>query len=183
MEDLLNELAGPTAAPGAGCAAAWSGALAAALLEMVATINGEVPSARRGRMLRAQLLEHGESEMHSYEPVLAAQLLPETEPTRAERLDQALSRASEAPLGIARAAAEIAERAATVAARSKPAIAGDAVTAVLIAESATRAAGRLVEINLAGRRSDPRRTEIRRLIQRAARARTEALGPEARSTG
>jgi hypothetical protein len=54
---------------------------------------------------------------------------------------------------------------------------GDAVTAVLLAEAATRAAARLVEINLSGAPAgDPRVGEVAGLSERAARAREVALG-------
>ena len=104
----------------------------------------------------------------SYEPVLRA--------TTPEARERALSEASDAPLAIARASAEAADLAALVLAESKPALKGDAAAGVLLAEAATRAAARLVEINLRGQPNDPRLEEVARLSQGAAAARERAIG-------
>ncbi len=173
---LLTALAERSAAPGAGCGAAWSGALAASLLEMVALYAGDQSTAARARVLRAALLDGGEAELHAYEPVLAAMRLPADEPSRERRLHEALSGASEAPIAIARAAAEVAGLARDVWARSGVQLRGDAEGAVLLAEAAMRSAARLVEINLTGRAEDPRLAELRQLIDRAANAREHVLG-------
>jgi formiminotetrahydrofolate cyclodeaminase len=141
--------------------------MAAALLEMVSGFAEANDAAARAAALREQLLEAGEQELRSYEPVLQA-----TTPT-ARR--QALSEASETPTAIARAAAEVAELAARVASQSKPALKGDAVAAVLLAEAVTRAAARLVEINLKGQPEDLRLSEVARLSERAASARDVVL--------
>jgi formiminotetrahydrofolate cyclodeaminase len=69
----------------------------------------------------------------------------------------------------------VAELAASVADDSTPAVRGDAVAAVVLAEAAVRAAAQLVEINLRDRREDPRRAEAGRLGELAARVRAHAL--------
>lgn len=171
--ELLSALAARSPAPGGGSAAAWAGALAAAVLEMSASYAGQHELVDRASALRSRLVDAGEAELRSYEPVLSAVRLPASDPTRAERLTEALSHASEAPLEIARATTEVAELSADVAARSKPDLRGDAVTAVLLAESAARAASELVAINL---RDDPRVQEVEQLSARAAAARARALG-------
>jgi hypothetical protein len=135
---------------------------------MVAAFAGDENAAARAPVLRAELLEAGQCELHSYEPVLAA--------ATPEACAEALSAASEPPLAIARAAAEVAELSARVMGESKPALKGDAGAGVLLAEAAARAAARLVEINLRGRADDPRLAEAGRLAERAAEARAFALG-------
>jgi hypothetical protein len=135
---------------------------------MVAAFARDEEAAARAPILRAQLLEAGERELRSYAPVLAART--------PEARREALSAASETPLAIARAAAEVAELCAQVMAASKPALKGDAGTGVLLAEAAARAALRLVEINLKGSPNDPRLLEGARLAERAAAAREHALG-------
>jgi formiminotetrahydrofolate cyclodeaminase len=175
LAELLDALAERSPAPGAGVAAALAGALAAALLEMVAAFAGVETARTRAPALRAQLVEAGELDMRSYEPVLAAQRLRAGDPSRERRVDEALSRASEAPLAIMRAAAEVAELALEVWAQSKPALRGDAATAVLLAEAAARAAARLVEINLQGRAGDPRLADVAQLSERTAQARDQVL--------
>jgi formiminotetrahydrofolate cyclodeaminase len=172
---LLSALAERSPAPGGGSAAAWCGALAAALLEMTARFAGADDAARRAPALRAQLLTAGEADLESYEPVIAAIRLDADDPARAGQLEHALSTASEPPLAIARAAAEVAELAASVAAGSTRTISGDAVAGVVLADAATRAAAHLVEINLHGRSDDPRLDEAAELTARTATLRAQAL--------
>ena len=175
LASLLVDLAAHTPAPGGGSASAWAGALAAALGEMVAAFADDPQAGARATALRAELLAAGERELTSYEPVLQAARLARSDPARKQRLDHALSEASEPPLQIARASAEVAELAAAIVARSEPALAGDAVAAVLLAEAASRAAAKLAEINLAQRADDPRLATVRRVVQRAGAAREDAL--------
>lgn len=175
LADLLAVLAARSPAPGGGSAAAWAGALAAALLEMSAAFAGDAEVAERASALREELLARGEQELHAYAPVLAAQRLPVSDPSRADRLSAALCQASEVPIGIVRAATEVAELAASVARESKPELRGDAVAGVLVAEAASRAAARLAEINLSDRAGDPRLSELAGLLSRAERARGSAL--------
>ena len=180
FESLLVDLAAQTPAPGGGCASAWAGALAAALGEMVAGFANDEQAAARATALRAELLAAGERELYSYAPVLDAARLSKSDPSRKQRLDAALSEASETPLSIARASAEVAELAAGIAARSTPAVAGDAIAAAVLAEASNRAAARLVEINLATHADDPRLANVRELTLRATAARDAVLGQSRR---
>jgi formiminotetrahydrofolate cyclodeaminase len=145
------------------------------LLELVAGLAGDSEAAVRAAVLRGQLLGAGERELCSYETVLAALRLPAGDPSRKEVLDAALSAASEAPLAIVRATAEVADLAASVFDLSKVAVRADAVASVLLAEAAGRAAARIVETNLSGRADDPRLIEIGGLTRRAAAARERVL--------
>jgi formiminotetrahydrofolate cyclodeaminase len=175
LADLLAALSARSPAPGAGSAAGWAGALAAALLEMTSAFAEDPATARAAAALREQLLAEAEQELRSYEPVLEALRLPASDPVRGERVASALSEASETPLAIARAAAEVAVQAAEVARESKLALEGDAVAGVLLAEAVTQAAARLVQINLAERQDDPRLEEASELASRALRARESVL--------
>ena len=150
--------------------------MAAALAEMVARFADDSEAATTANAYRAELLVAGDRELSSYEPVLEASRLPQSDPSRAERLDATLSAASEAPLAITRASTGVAELAADMAARSKHALAGDAIAAVLLAEASASAAARLVEMNLAKRPSDMRLAAVKELVQRAGAARGAALG-------
>ena len=90
-----------------------------------------------------------------------------------------MSEATDSPLAVARAAAEIAELAAEIARR--PATCTSTATpssGALLAEAACAAAARLVEINLTGHPEDPRREEAAELPRRALAARLTALSPE-----
>jgi formiminotetrahydrofolate cyclodeaminase len=180
FESLLTDLAAQTPAPGGGCASAWAGALAAALGEMVAGFVGDPQAGARATALRGELLAAGERELSSYAPALDAARLPKNDPSRKQRLDAALSEASETPLSIARASTEVAELAADIAARSTSAVAGDAIAAAVLAEASSRAAARLVEINLATHADDPRLSQVRELALRATAARDAVLAGRSR---
>ena len=175
VAELLAAIAESTAAPGGGSAAAWAGALAAALVEMTAGFAHSQAASERARELRGELLAAGERELTAYEPVLEAARLPADDPLRAERLRSALATASESALAIARAAAELAELGAAVGAQSKPALAGDALAGVLLAEATCAAAARMVEINLQGLERDSQIPAARALAERAAAARERAI--------
>jgi formiminotetrahydrofolate cyclodeaminase len=69
----------------------------------------------------------------------------------------------------------VAELAASVAANSKPALRGDAVAGVVLAEAAVRAAAHLIEVNLHERMEDPRRAEAAALSERTSRVRADVL--------
>jgi formiminotetrahydrofolate cyclodeaminase len=138
---------------------------------MAALFADSRDGAARAAELRAQLLAAGERELRSYAPVLEAQRLPSNDPSRRERITTALTEASEAPLAIARAGAEVSELAAALARAGNPSVTGDAIAGAVLGEAATRAAARLVEINL-GDRGPP---ELPELIGRAAAARELAL--------
>lgn len=175
FESLLVDLAAQTPAPGGGCASAWAGALAAALTEMVAGFAGDPQAAARAEALRTELLAAGERELSSYAPVLDAVRLPKSDPSRQQRLNSALSEASETPLSIVRASTEVAELAVGIAARSTSAVVGDAIAAAVLAEASSRSAARLVEINLARHGDDRRLAEVRELTSRSAAARDAVL--------
>jgi methenyltetrahydrofolate cyclohydrolase len=186
FEDLLDEVAAERPAPGGGSSSAWAAALAAGLVEMAAafTLSRPAYQARHGRMeairrrareLRSLLLELGERELTAYAPVLQALRLPPQDGDRSTRLAAALSDAVDSPLAVAQAAAETAELAAEAARDGNAHLRGDAAAGAVLAEAACRAAGRLVEINLAEQPTDARLGATAALAQRAAAARELAL--------
>lgn len=164
---VLDRVAEPTPAPGGGSSSAWALALGAGLVEMAAAISGDGGAGERPAQLRAEALELAERELGSYEPVLEALRLPRSDPSREARVAEELERASEAPLAIAEGAAEAAELGARVAEGAGPAVRGDALTGVLLAEAAAAAAAALVAINLSAR---PESEPARRAGEAAARA-------------
>jgi methenyltetrahydrofolate cyclohydrolase len=163
IRELLDELAAKTPAPGGGAAAAWAVGIAAALVEMASRF-GDLPHDPAAG-LRARAVELAEIELHAYEPVLEAQRSGD-----AARVAEALSRAADSPLAIARLAAEVAELGASAAQAGKEAVKGDALVGVVLAEACCRAAGRLVRINLASMPGDPRLAELEELERRASAA-------------
>jgi formiminotetrahydrofolate cyclodeaminase len=182
LRELFDQTAARTPAPGGGAAAAVTGATAAALVEMAAAFaherNPDGGFDRLGRQaaaLRVRLLELADEDLVAFAPVLDALALDRTDASRSAAVSAALSSAAEPPLLIATVSAEVAELAAAViSAPGNDHLRGDATAAVLLAEAATRAAARLVELNLAGSREDPRLTAAAEHANhaRAARART-----------
>jgi formiminotetrahydrofolate cyclodeaminase len=174
--ELLAALAEQTPAPAGGCAAAWTGALAAALLEMVAGFAGEPSVEAAASGLRGQLLASAEADRNCYEPVLAAIRLPRDAPDRPARLQAALAAASQPPLAVARDAAEAAALAAGLLGALRPAVRHDAVACVLLADAAARASAELVLANLEGQPAEPERAQLEAALERAREAVAEVLG-------
>jgi formiminotetrahydrofolate cyclodeaminase len=168
---LLSALAADTPAPGGGAAAALAGALAAGLVEMAAGAS-RPEHATRAAAARARAVELADEDAAAYTRVIAARREAAGD---ADRLAAALSAASDVPLAIAEAAAEMAELAAELAVTGRASLRGDAVAGALLAEAATAAAARLVEINLDGAPADPRGAQARDMAGRAAQARGRAL--------
>lgn len=154
---FLEAVAAGTPAPGGGTSAAVTCALAAALVEMSAGLAGQ--NVERSRALRERALTLAEVELSSYAPVLEAH--------DADQRAAALVEASRSPLELAELAAEVAEIGADVAQGSSAAVRGDALAGVVLAEAASTAAVRLVEINLAESNAND-------LIERARAARERA---------
>jgi formiminotetrahydrofolate cyclodeaminase len=173
--EVLDRLAARTPAPGGGSAAALACATAAALVEMAASFaDGATEAAARAGTLRARALELAEADQDSYPPVLAAARLAADDPARPAALAAALSGAAEIPLEVARIGAELAALAAALAGDGSRYLAGDAVTAALLAEAACGAAAALVEINLSDA-GDSRPDQAAQLVADATAAREQAL--------
>jgi methenyltetrahydrofolate cyclohydrolase len=168
-EGFLAALAAPTPAPGGGAATATACALAAALVEMAAAISGREDVAARAAAARERAARLADEDAAAYTDVIEAQRAGD-----AARITAALSGASDVPLAIAETAAEMAEAAAGVAATGRASIRGDAIAGALLAEAATAAAVRLVDINLSGSPGDPRLGRARELTRLAAEARRSA---------
>jgi formiminotetrahydrofolate cyclodeaminase len=163
LESFLDAVAAATPAPGGGSSAAVTAGLAAALVEMSAGLADRSDAAARAGELRRQALRLADEELSSYAPVLEAR-------TPDER-SAALAVASEPPAQVAEVAAVVAELGAEIASSSSPAVRGDALTGVVLAEAAASAAARLVEINLG---SGPVLERAQKAEERAVIARTSA---------
>jgi formiminotetrahydrofolate cyclodeaminase len=185
LHDVLDAVASQRPAPGGGCSAAWAGAFGAGLVEMTASftlarpkyagVHHRMADVRRdAKVLRRRLIELAEADAEVYEPVIAAMRMPEQHPERAAKLEAAQSAAAEVPLEIAEASARVAELAAETARVGNLHLKGDSVTAAMLGEGSSRAAARLVEINLAGS-GDPRLERAAEAVRRSAAAREAAL--------
>ena len=94
---------------------------------------------------------------------------------REAAVENALGRAADVPLEIARTGAEVAVLAADAAEHGNPSLRGDATAGALLAAAATRAAANLVEINLASRPADERIEAARTHVLAAADSADRAL--------
>src|SRR5215213_10516366 len=163
LEEFLDSVGEETPAPGGGTSSAITVALAAALVEMAGRLASDEQAAEAASGLRADALRLAEEELTSYAPVLKAE-------TPADRTT-ALDGASEPPAQIAEVGASVAELGVKVAGSSSPAVRGDALTGVILAESAAAAAARLVQTNIT---SGPVFDRAREAAERAAEARASA---------
>jgi formiminotetrahydrofolate cyclodeaminase len=171
FDEVLEALASTDPTPGAGPAAAWTCAVAAALVEMVSKIEarGEGADTRaaeqraaRAQTLRTHALELADADMEAYRAVLAVRRTRE-EPGYAERLRDALSTAADPPLAIAEAAAELARLAGEAGDRARGGVKGEAAAAGVLAGAATAVCVKIVELNLGGAPEDPRLARVREL--------------------
>lgn len=165
----LDRLAAPGPAPGAGSAAAHTGAVAAAVVEMVAgatrarTQNGAVAEECRRMVseangLRVELERLAGADAEAYRAVLTALRLPQhTAEERARRrrvLDEALAGAAEPPHRTAKAAARLTALAHRLTAIGIRSAVSDAVVAALLAHAVVKASALTVCANV-GALSEP----------------------------
>jgi methenyltetrahydrofolate cyclohydrolase len=183
VSELCDTVAAETSAPGGGSVAAIAGALAASLVAMGARFSDQwedAPGAvAQAEALRARLLPLADEDANAYENfLLARRMSRDVEPeVRDAAIGDALSRAADVPLAIAEAAHDVASLAADLAERGNPNLRGDAATAALLAEAATRATANLVEINLATREGDERIARARDLVETTRRISRQVLEP------
>ncbi len=182
LGEFLDAIASDTPAPGGGSVAAVVVAMAAALVAMASRFSTsqweDAPdAAARADDLRARVAPLAPADAAAYGEVLTAMRLPkDLDPqVRNVAIGNALARAAEVPLEIAREASEVAALAQLVAERGNPNLRGDAVAGALLATAGARAAANLVEINLATTAEDGRRTRVREYVATAEAAAEAAL--------
>ncbi|MGI8521336.1 MAG: cyclodeaminase/cyclohydrolase family protein [Actinomycetota bacterium] len=176
LERFLEILAAREPVPGGGGAAAVSVALGAALAAMAARYSsgrlddaGEL--ARKADELRVEVQSLIEKDAAAYSRVLEIYRSEER-----SGLGEALSVAADVPLSIAIAGAAVAEIGVVIAEHGNPNLRGDAVTAVLLAESGARAASLLVNLNLdLAHIEDERRARTKDCVATAEGARQRVL--------
>ena len=164
LGELLDRVAAPEPGPSAGACAAWTCALAAALVELSAevTLRHDPAPARvrelstTARYLRERSLELAQRDVDLYAVVLERRRAGGDETTE-------LAAAADPPLEIAEVGAQVAELARDAARDGAVALRGDALAAADLASAACEAAARLVEINLAATPEDPRVARAREL--------------------
>lgn len=151
--EFLDLVARRQPAPGGGAVAALAMSLAAGLVAMVARyyqgLEDDDRLVEAADQLRAEVAELADDDAHAYGRVIeayaAARESPGDEP---DRVSEALRGAAQVPLAVAEAGADICELAARLALVGKPDVRGDAMTALLLAEAATRSSAHLVTVNV-----------------------------------
>ena len=172
---FLDAVAAGTPAPGGGAAAAITVALGAGLAAMAARLSmRQLPDAvevtAAADVLARRTARYADDDAAAFEAVQAAYRLPaEPDPGgRRTAIRAALTRATEVPVAIAEAAAEVAGLADRLAAQGNPNLRGDAVTGALLAEAGARAAATLVALNVAAGDLDESWTDRARMAVRSA---------------
>jgi formiminotetrahydrofolate cyclodeaminase len=159
VEPFIEQLAAPTATPGGGSAAAASGAMAAGLASMVASMSRgkkaylqhEAPLseaiARLGQ-LREELKAAIDADAESYNLVMEAYKAAKESSNGDAAINAALKQATSVPLGVAERVFEVAQIAEKLKPITNPNMKSDLTTAVALAQAALTGALANVEINL-----------------------------------
>jgi formiminotetrahydrofolate cyclodeaminase len=148
---FLDQAAARQPAPGGGSAAALTAALAAGLTAMTARFSAPHVGDCEELAIQADQLRHRAAALAD-EDARAYQAVLDTRRGRAAgsgMAREAMQHAAIVPLQICELAGQTATLAARLATDGNPNLRGDAITAVLLAEAAARAAASLVQINIA----------------------------------
>jgi len=135
VRQLLEALGARTPAPASGAAAALTGAMAAALVELAARFAGDDAAAVRAQTLAGELARLADEDGEAYGAFLA------------ERSAASRQRTVDVPLAVAARADEVALLGAAVRARLDSAVAADAEAGEALARAAAAVARRLAEVN------------------------------------
>jgi glutamate formiminotransferase len=165
VEPFIEQLAAPTATPGGGSAAAASGAMAAGLAGMVASMSrGKKAylqyesqlSEAIGRLaqLREELKAAIDADAESYNFVMKAYKAAKESGDGDRMIVAALRQATSVPLGVAERAVEVQRIAAGLRPVTNPNMSSDLTTAIALAKAALEGALANVEINLASIKPD-----------------------------
>ncbi len=159
VEPFIEQLAAPTATPGGGSAAAATGAMAAGLASMVASMSrgkkaylqyeSQLSEAiARLSQLREELKAAIDADAESYNVVMKAYKSAKEKSDGDAAISAALKQATSVPLGVAEKVVEVAEIAAKLRPITNPNMKSDLTTAIALATAALEGALANVEINL-----------------------------------
>jgi formiminotetrahydrofolate cyclodeaminase len=172
LDELCEQLASE-AAPGAGSAAALTGAFAASLVAKAAKRSAnswsDAPGiAAQAHTLAARCAELARLDAEAFDAALAAL-------KAGADVEAPLEWSIDVLLRLGEAAADVAVLAARTAERSEGTFRGDAASAAVLAEASARAAEALVQGNLTVTATDKRLARARDLTEAAADAARRAL--------
>ena len=162
---FIDELAAPTPTPGGGSAAAYSAAMGAGLVSMVAgltlgkkkyaEVEAQMQAVRvHAEKLREELTYAVDDDAGAFEAVMGAYRLPkdtpEQEAARTASIQSATINAAHVPLSVAEDAIRVMELALRCVESANPNAISDAASAAAMAKAGLTAAGYNVRINIAG---------------------------------
>ena len=173
VEPFVEQLAAPTATPGGGSAAAASGAMAAGLATMVASMSRgkkaylqyerELSDAiARLSLLREELKVAIDADAESFNVVMKAYKQAKESANAGSIIDAALKHATSVPLGVAERAREVVGIAEKLKPITNPNMKSDLVTAIALAKAAIEGALANVEINLESVKDVAFTTDVRK---------------------
>lgn len=183
LRSLLDEISGPSPAPGAGAVSGVVVAMAAGLISSAARRSHEWTESKgvsaQAQALRSRVERLAEANEEAYIEALALIEGAEEDGARDAAIGAALDAAAELPLSIAECAYDVALLGAEAAKHAAPGGAEDAAAAAVLAEAAARAAAGLVAVNLVSRPDDDRVQQARRLADAACDAARRAVAASA----
>jgi formiminotetrahydrofolate cyclodeaminase len=176
--ELLDSFAAPTPTPGGGSAAAFAGAMGAALLAMVASL----PKTRHGTVAERQALSAAMDALNgtrsrlqalvdedslAYEAVMRAYRLPKDDTSRRrDSIQQALRQATDVPLEVMRTCEASVRHGAVVARHGNPSASSDVGVGVALLQAAFTGAALNVQVNLPQLRLAEYVTEVTDAVER-----------------
>ena len=175
VEPFVEQLAAPTATPGGGSAAAASGAMAAGLASMVASMSrgkkaylqyeSELSEAiARLSQLREELKAAIDLDAESYNAVMKAYKQAKESADGKALIDTALKQATSVPLSVAERAREVAEIAEKLKPITNANMKSDLTTALALARAAIEGALANVEINLSSLKDGGFAADVRKKV-------------------
>jgi methenyltetrahydrofolate cyclohydrolase len=190
LTEFADALGSEQTAPGGGSASALAGALGGALAEMVARLTfGRAKYAAyqeemaavedKGELLKTRLLALVDADTTAYNRIVDAYKLPkETDAQKVQRtaaVQSALRVATEVPLTIAEACAEVLDLTIQVAEHGNRTAASDAAVGALLAHAGLLGAAHNVRINLSSLKDDAFCTHARSRVAALLEAGESAL--------
>jgi glutamate formiminotransferase len=181
VEPFIEQLAAPTATPGGGSASAASGAMAAGLAHMVASMSrGKKPylqhtdalnpAIARLATLREELKAAIDADAESYNVVMKAYRTAKESSDGTGLINSALQQATSVPLGVAEKSAEVGRIVETLRPITNPNMSSDLTTATALARAGLEGAMANIEINLGSMKPETADEEefVRRIRDRVA---------------
>ena len=180
---MLDDIAGPSPAPGAGAVAGVVIAMAAGLIASAGRRSNEWDEGKgvsaQAQALRSRVERLAEANEEAYLEALALIEGASEDGSRDAAIGKALDTAAEVPLAIAECAYDVALLGAEAAQYACRGGAEDAAAAAILAEAAARSAAGLVAVNLVSLPGDERVLHAQRLADAATDAARRAVAASA----